>query len=74
VDAVDSGTVAGLAVGAVLSVRYGSGNARAARLTLGSRTFVQRNRYHYLPIVVGLPLLGMAGAYGFRRRRGIGTG
>jgi hypothetical protein len=73
VDAVDSGSVAGLAVGTVLPVRHPPGDARGARLTAGTRTFGERNRYHYLPIAVGLPLLGMAGAYGFRRRRGSGS-
>jgi hypothetical protein len=68
VDAVDSGSVAGLTIGAVLPVRRPPGDARGARLTLGTRTFMERNRYHYLPIVFGLPLLGMAGAYGFRGR------
>ena len=71
VDAVDSGSVAGLTVGAVLSVRHPPRDARGARLILAARTFVERNRYHYLPIVIGLPLLGMAGAYGFRWRRGL---
>jgi hypothetical protein len=73
VDAVDSGSVAGLAIGTVLAVRYPPGDARGARLTAGTRTFLERNRYHCLPIAVGLPLLGMAGAYGFRRRRGGGS-
>jgi hypothetical protein len=69
VDAVDSGSVAGLAFGAVLRVRYPADDPRAALLTGGRRTFVARNRYHYLPIVIGLPLIGMLGAWGFRRRR-----
>jgi hypothetical protein len=69
VDAVDSGSVAGLAVGAVLPVRHPPGDARGARLMLGTRTFADRNRYHYLPLVILVPLLGMLGAYGFRWRR-----
>jgi hypothetical protein len=73
VDAVDSGSVTGLVVGTVLPVRHPPGDARGARLTAGTRTFGGRNRYHYLPVAVGLPLLGMAGAYGFRRRRGGGS-
>jgi hypothetical protein len=69
VDAVDSGSVAGLAFGAVLRVRHPEGDPRAALVTEAKRTFVVRNRYHYLPIVVGLPLIGMLAAWGFRDRR-----
>ena len=69
VDAVDSGSVAGLAVGAMLRVRYPKDDARAALLTEGTRTFVVRNRYHYLPAVVVVPLIGMLGAWGFQSRR-----
>jgi len=69
VDAVDSGSVAGLAVGAMLRVRCPKEDARAALLTEGTRTFVVRNRYHYLPAVVVVPLIGMLGAGGFRSRR-----
>jgi hypothetical protein len=69
VDAVDSGSVAGLAVGAMLAVRYPADDARGALLTEGMRTFVVRNRYHYLPAVIVLPLLGMLGGWGFRSRR-----
>jgi hypothetical protein len=74
VDAVDSGSVAGLAVGAVLPVRHPPGNAREARLTAGARTFMERNRYHFLPGVVLLPLIGILGAYGFRWRRARASG
>jgi hypothetical protein len=69
VDAVDSGSVAGLAVGAMLRVRYPKDDARVALLTEGARTFVVHNRYHYLPAVVAVPLIGMLGAWGFRSRR-----
>ena len=69
VDAVDSGSVAGLAVGAMLPVHYPKDDARAALLTEGTKTFVVRNRYHYLPAVVVVPLIGMLGAWGFRSRR-----
>jgi hypothetical protein len=70
VDAVDSGSVDNLAIGVVLRVRYPSDDPRTAQLTDGTRTFVVRNRYHYLPIVIGLPLIGMLGAWGYRWRRG----
>jgi hypothetical protein len=69
VDAVDSGSVAGLTAGAVLRVRYPPDDPRAALLTDGARTFLTRNRYHYFPIVVGLPLIGILAAWGFRSRR-----
>jgi len=71
VDAVDSGSVRGLAVGAELPVRYDPAAPREARLAVGTRSFVERNRYHYLPIVLGLPLLGLLGGLAFRwdRRR-----
>ena len=69
VDAVDSGSVAGLAFGAVLRVRYATDDPRAALLTEGTRTFVAQNWYHYVPIVIGLPLIGMLGAWGFWWRR-----
>jgi hypothetical protein len=69
VDAVDSGSVAGLAVDAMLPVRYPTNDARAALLTNATRTFVVRNRYHYLPAVIVVPLLGVLGGWGFRSRR-----
>ena len=50
-------------------VRYPKDDARGALLTEGTRTFVVRNRYHYLPAVVVVPLIGMLGAWGFRSRR-----
>ncbi len=69
VDAVDSGSVAGLTFGAVLPVRHPSDDPRAAMLTTGTRTFLTRNRYHLLPAVLVVPLIGMLGAWGFRHRR-----
>ncbi len=69
VDAVDSGTVPGLATGASLPVRYEPDAPREARLAAGTRRFIERNRYHFLPGVIGLPALGMLTAWGFRSRR-----
>jgi hypothetical protein len=69
VDAVDSGSVTGLTYGAVLRVRHSSDDPRAAMLAEGTRTFVARNRYHFLLAVVALPLLGILGGWGFRHRR-----
>ena len=69
VDAVDSGSTAGLAFGAVLPVRYDRDSPREARLIQGSRTFMARNRYHFLIPVVGVGVLGTLGAWGWRSRR-----
>ena len=73
VDAVDSGSVAGLAVGAALPVRYDPQKPRNARLVQGTRKFIERNRYHFLPGVIGVPALGMLAGLGFRwgRRRSV---
>ena len=69
VDAVDSGSVPGLAVGAELAVRYEPDAPRDARLAQGTRQFVERNRYHFLPVVIGVPAIGMLAAWGVRWRR-----
>jgi hypothetical protein len=70
VDAVDSSSVPGLAFGSTLPIRYDPGNPRDARLAQGSRTFLERNRYHFLVPTIGVGLLGMLGAWGARSRRG----
>ncbi|HEX2218958.1 MAG TPA: hypothetical protein VHG35_09145 [Gemmatimonadales bacterium] len=69
VDAVDSGSVAGLAVGAELPVRYEPDAPRDARLAQGTRQFIERNRYHFLPVAIGVPALGTLAAWGVRSRR-----
>lgn len=69
VDAVDSGSVAGLALGAILPARLDPGDPRETRLSGGTRHFIERNRYHFLIPVVGVGVLGGLAAYGFRRRR-----
>ena len=69
VDAVDSGSVPGLAHGAVLPFRYEASSPRNGRLARGARTFMTRNRYHFLVPVVGCGILGMLGALGVRDRR-----
>jgi hypothetical protein len=69
VDAVDSGSTAGLVFGAILPVRYDPDSPREARLVQGTRTFMARNRYHFLVPVVGVGALGTLGAWGWRRRR-----
>ena len=69
VDAVDSASVSGLALGATVAIRYDPRAPRDARLSQGSRTFRERNRYHFLIPAVGVGLLGILGAWGARVRR-----
>jgi hypothetical protein len=71
VDAVDSGSVAGLAHGAGLPVRLDPAAPREAQLAGGTRQFVEANRYHFLVPVIGFGILGtLAGlTYGWRRRK-----
>jgi hypothetical protein len=69
VDAVDSGSVAGLAVGARVTVRQDPAAPRAARLVAGRRSFVERNRFHFLIPVQGFCLLGVLLAFMRSRKR-----
>jgi hypothetical protein len=69
VDAVDSASVAGLTAGAIVPIAYDPRSPREARMTLGSRTYRDRNRYHFLVPMMGLGLLGMLGAWGWRHGR-----
>ena len=69
VDAVDSASLVGVVVGADLPVRYDAASPRDARLTIGSRTFMEKNRYHFRVSVIGVPILGTLGAWGWRSRR-----
>ena len=68
VDAVDSGSTPGLVQGAVLPVRYDPNAPRDARLAQGARTFMTRNRYHFLVPIVGFGVLVTLGASGWRAR------
>lgn len=70
VDVVDSASVPGLAVGALLPIRYDPQAPRDARLALGTREFRERNRYHFRWLVVGSGLLGMVVAALRTRPRG----
>jgi hypothetical protein len=75
VDAVDSASVPGLAVGTVLPVHYDPRAPREARLRVGQRTYRERNRYHLRVPVLGVGLLGILAAWGWRartRRKGNG--
>jgi hypothetical protein len=69
VDAVDSGSVRVLELGATLPIRYDTRNPRLARLSQGARTFVERNRYHYLVPILGVGAVGVLFAWGARSRR-----
>ena len=69
VDAVDSGSVAGLAHGALLPVRLDPAVPREAQLAGGTRRFVEANRYHFLFPVILFGTLGMVGALGYCWRR-----
>lgn len=69
VDAVDSASAAGLQVGSIVAVRYDPAAPREARLSQASRSFREENRYHFLIPVIGVGLLGMLAAWGWRARR-----
>jgi hypothetical protein len=71
VDAVDSGSVTGLAPDVRLPVRLDPAAPREARLAGGTRRFVEANRYHFRVPVLGCAVLGtLAGlAYRWRRRK-----
>ena len=74
VDAVDSASAPGVRVGAILPIRLDPRAPRNARLADGTRTFRARNRYHFLVPVLGVGLLGVLGAWGWRTRRRSGRG
>jgi hypothetical protein len=69
VDAVDSGSVVGLAHGVLLPVRLDPAAPRDAQLAGGTRRFVEANRYHFLIPVVGCGILGTLGGLTYRWRR-----
>jgi hypothetical protein len=69
VDAVDSASVPGLAVGATAPVRYNPAAPREAQLAKATRTFRARNRYHFLIPIVGLGVLAVLAAWGVRTQR-----
>jgi hypothetical protein len=66
VDAVDSGSVAGLAQGVVLPVRLDPAAPRDAQLAAGTRRFVEANRYHFLIPVIGCGILGTLAGLTYR--------
>jgi hypothetical protein len=69
VDAVDSGSVTGLAIGTHQTARLDPAAPRDAQLAGGTRRFAAENRYHFFIPVVGCVLLGTLAALGYRRRR-----
>jgi hypothetical protein len=69
VDAVDSASIAGLTAGAIVPIGYDPAAPREARMTQGDRTFRERNRYHLVGTKIGLGVLAMLGAWGWRHRR-----
>jgi hypothetical protein len=68
VDAVDSGSVNGLAVGTHHLVRLDPAAPREAQLAGGTRRFATENRYHFVVPVLGCVLLGLVGGLGYRWR------
>ena len=69
VDAVDSGSVTGLAFGTRQLVRFDPAVPRDAQLAGGTRRFAAANRYHFFIPVMGCVLLGTLAALGFRMRQ-----
>ncbi len=68
VDEVDAGSAPSLAPGAVVDVRYQPAAPREALLVEGTRTFRQRNRFHFLFMVLGAGGIGIAAALAWRLR------
>lgn len=69
VDEVDAGSAPSLAPGAVVKVRYQPSAPRDAMLVEGARTFRQRNRFHFLFLVLAVGAIGTAAALTWRLRR-----
>ncbi len=68
VDEVDAGSVPSLAPGAELRVRYQPAAPREAMLVDGTRTFRQRNRFHFLFPALGLTGIAVAMGLAWRLR------
>jgi hypothetical protein len=69
VDAVDSGSVKGLAHGARLPVQLDPAAPREAQLAGGTRHFARANRFHFLIPVLGCVILGALAGLTYRWRR-----
>jgi hypothetical protein len=68
VDEVDAGSVPSLDPGAVVRVRYPPAAPRQAMLVGATRTFRQRNRFHFLFLVLGWGGIGVAAGLAWRLR------
>lgn len=68
VDEVDAGSATSLSPGAVVRVRYQPAAPRQAMLVDGTRTFRQRNRFHFLFLVLAVGGIGTAAALAWRLR------
>ncbi|HEX6314703.1 MAG TPA: hypothetical protein VFZ73_07585 [Gemmatimonadaceae bacterium] len=68
VDAVDSGSVTGLAHGAQVPVRLDPAAPRDAQLAGGTRRFTEANRYHFVGPVFGFVILSTLAASGYAWR------
>jgi hypothetical protein len=68
VDEVDAASVPSLAPGAVVRVRYPPAAPRQAMLIDATRTFRQRNRFHFLFLVLGWAGIGTAAGLAWRLR------
>jgi hypothetical protein len=68
VDEVDAGSAPSLAPGAVVKVRYQPAAPREAMLVEGARTFRQRNRFHFLFLVLAVGGIGIAAGLAWRLR------
>jgi hypothetical protein len=68
VDEVDAASVPSLAPGEVVRVRYSAAAPREAMLVEATRTFRQRNRFHFLFLVLGWAGIGTAAGLAWRLR------
>jgi hypothetical protein len=68
VDEVDAGSAPSLSPGAVVKVRYQPAAPREAMLVEGARTFRQRNRFHFLFLVLAVGGIGIAAGLAWRLR------
>jgi hypothetical protein len=68
VDEVDAGSVPLLSPGDVVRVRYQPATPHEALLVEGTRTFRQRNRFHFLFLVLGWVGIGVAAGLAWRLR------
>lgn len=68
VDEVDAASIPSLTPGAVVRVRYPPAAPRQAMLVDATRTFRQRNRFHFLFLVLGWAGIGTAAGLAWRLR------